>query len=94
MTIKQVFSAFHTPGLHTLAVVLLAGIESGSLRPSDDLENLAWFPLEGPLPELAFEADRLIINRVHSADLEEKLPVDPDFAAKPALTFDETFKEQ
>jgi len=44
------------------------------------LPTMEWFPLAGPLPEMAFEADDFIIRRVQKTKLEERLPVDPDFA--------------
>jgi hypothetical protein len=63
-----------------LAIVLLAGVKTGELCACDDLETLDWFPLSGPLPEMAFEADEFIIRRVQKTNLEERLPVDPDFS--------------
>jgi ADP-ribose pyrophosphatase YjhB (NUDIX family) len=68
------------PRLHTLAIVLLAGVKSGELCACDDLEVLEWFSLAGPLPEMAFKADEFIIRRVQNTNLEERLPVDPDFS--------------
>ena len=56
-----------SPGLQTLAIVLLAGV-------------LQWVPLPGPLPEMAFEADEQIIARIQTNGLEEGLPVDPRYA--------------
>ena len=78
-SVINVVSNLLSPGLHTLAIVLLAGVVSGELRAGDDLEALAWAPLSGPLPEMAFEADEWIIER-YQMKLEEGLPVDPRFA--------------
>jgi 8-oxo-dGTP diphosphatase len=77
----SVVSNFLGPGLHTLAIVLLAGIVAGEPCAADDLDSLEWFPLTGPLPEMAFEADEHIIARYHQMQLEGA-PVDPDFACK------------
>lgn len=79
-SIINVVSNFLAPRLHTLAIVLLAGVETGEPCAADDLETLEWFPLSGPLPEMAFEADEFIIRRGQMTILEERLPVDPDFA--------------
>jgi 8-oxo-dGTP diphosphatase len=68
------------PTLHTLAIVLAAGVVGGELRAGDDLEALEWVPLSGPLPAMAFEADEWIIERYQKTGIEGALPVDPDFA--------------
>jgi 8-oxo-dGTP diphosphatase len=74
-SILNVVSNFLSPGLHTLAIILLAGVIAGETKAGDDLENLEWIPLSGPLPEMAFEADEWIIERYHQTKLEEGLPV-------------------
>jgi ADP-ribose pyrophosphatase YjhB (NUDIX family) len=79
LSILSVVSNFLTPRLHTLAVILLARIVNGEPKAADDLEGLAWFPLAGPLPEMAFEADQHIIERYWKTKLEGA-PVDPDYA--------------
>jgi 8-oxo-dGTP diphosphatase len=78
--ILNVVANLLSPGLHTLAIVLAAGVVGGQPRAGDDLETLQWVPLSGPLPELAFEADEWIIARYRKTGLEGTLPVDPDFA--------------
>jgi len=79
-SIINVVSNLLSPGLHTLAIVLLAGVVGGELCAGDDVEALEWVPLSGPLPEMAFEADEHIIERYQKTKVEERLPVDPDFA--------------
>jgi len=79
LSILSVVSNFLTPRLHTLAIILLARVVNGEPVAADDLEALAWFPLAGPLPEMAFEADQHIIERYWSTKLQGA-PVDPDFA--------------
>jgi len=79
-SIINIVSNFLSPKLHTLAIILRAVVKAGEPRAADDLETLEWFPLSGPLPEMAFEADEFIIRRVQKATLVEKLPVDPGFA--------------
>jgi ADP-ribose pyrophosphatase YjhB (NUDIX family) len=79
-SILNVVSNLLSPRLRTLAITLLAGVVAGELCAGDDLETLEWVPLSGPLPEMAFEADERIIERYQKTKLEERLPVDPDFA--------------
>jgi len=79
-SIINVVSNMLAPRLHTLAIILLAGVVAGELCAADDMESLEWVPLSGPLPEMAFEADEYIIERVHKTKFKEGLPVDPDFA--------------
>jgi ADP-ribose pyrophosphatase YjhB (NUDIX family) len=78
--ILNVVSNFLSPGIHTLAIILLASVKTGEPRAADDLEALDWFPLSGPLPKMAFEADEHIIRRVREINHQEILPVDPDYA--------------
>ncbi len=74
-SIISVVSNFFSPMFHTLVVVLLARILRGSPRAGDDIEAVEWFPLAGPLPEMAFLADRHIIERYWNTNLEGA-PVD------------------
>ena len=76
-TILNVVSNLLSPELHTLGIVLLAGIVGGELRAGDDLEALQWVPLTGPLPEMAFEADEQVIERYLTTKLGGGLPVYP-----------------
>ena len=80
-SILNVVSNLLSPRLHTLAIVLLAGVAAGEPCACDDLESLEWFPLSGPLPDMAFEADEHIIARVRQIALDQGLPVDLDFAS-------------
>jgi 8-oxo-dGTP diphosphatase len=75
-SILSVVSNFLSPSLHTLVIVLLATPCGGELRAGDDLAELSWFPLGGKLPEMAFEADRHIVERF-AADRLAGAPVDP-----------------
>lgn len=78
-SILSVVSNFLAAELHTLVVVLEARVVGGEQTPGDDLEELAWYPLVGPFPDLAFEADRHIIDRYRLTALKG-VPVDPQFA--------------
>jgi 8-oxo-dGTP diphosphatase len=76
-SILNVASNKLTSKLHTLAIILLAGVVGGELCADDDLDTLEWVSLSDPLPEMAFEADTLIIERYRNAGREGGLPVDP-----------------
>ena len=80
-SILNVVSNLLSPRLHTLAIILLAGVFGGELCAGDDMEALEWVPLSGPLPEMAFEADEHIIERYRQTEPEWGLPVDRDFAS-------------
>lgn len=60
--ILSVVSNFLMPELHSLVIVLLAKPVGGELRAGDDITEVGWVPLSGPLPALAFAADRHIIE--------------------------------
>lgn len=76
----NVVSNFLSPRLHSLAIILRADVRGGTLAPADDLTALDWFPLDEPLPPMAFEADTYIVQR-YAATRMEGLPVDPGFAS-------------
>jgi 8-oxo-dGTP diphosphatase len=82
-SILSVVTNFLSPRLHTLVVVLLAEVLSGTAEAVSELVELGWFPLAGPLPELAFEADGHIIRRYHATGLSGA-PVDPACAGQGA----------
>ncbi len=56
-SILDVHSAFLPPAYHFLTVVLLASPCGGTVSANDDLQALAWFPLSGPWPTPAVQAD-------------------------------------
>jgi len=80
ISILSVVSNFFSPELHTLVIVLLAENVGGTLRPGDDLVALDWFPVAGPFPDFAFEADEHIIRRYHATRIPGA-PLDPDLAS-------------
>ena len=71
-----------SPGVDVLVLdnekVLLARPIGGDLRAGDDIEAVKWFPLAGPIPEMAFAADRHIIER-YSQTRFVGARVDPDY---------------
>ena len=79
ISIISVVSNFFLPDLHTLVIVLLAQKMGGSLQPGDDMVKLEWFPISGPFPSMAFEADTHIIDR-YSKTKMPGISVDHRFA--------------
>lgn len=80
--IVNVVSNFLSNRLHTLVVVLRATIRGGRLQAGDDLEALEWFPLNGDLPQMAFESDIYIIQR-YAAEAIPGIPADEGFRVVP-----------
>lgn len=62
-SILNVQSAFLPPEFHFLGIYLLADVIGGDLHPQDDLEDVNWFSLSEPLPELAFPPDVDLIQK-------------------------------
>lgn len=77
-SIVNVVSNFLSGRLHSIVVVLHASVRGGLLQAGDDLEALEWFPLEGKLPEMAFESDTYIIQR-YAAEPITGIPADESF---------------
>ncbi|WP_216829592.1 nucleotide triphosphate diphosphatase NUDT15 [Alkalihalobacterium elongatum] len=64
--IKQVYevhSNFHNPAQHTVGIWFLAEVIAGELKANDDLSEVDYFAFED-IPELAFETDGLVINKL------------------------------
>lgn len=80
--ILSVTSNFLAPQVHTVVTVLLARPLDDELLPGDDIDVVRWFAATDALPEMAFEADRHIIERYFATKLAGA-PVDPTLG-KPA----------
>ena len=78
-SILNVLSSFLSSQYHFLAVYLLARVVGGELAAGDDMEEVAWFPLSGPFPELAFVEDVDVLG-TYAKRCFEGLAVDPEFA--------------
>ena len=77
-SIINVVSSFVSPRYHFLGIYVAARVLGGELAAGDDLEEVAWFPLAGPLPEMGFQEDVGIIEMI--AQGFAGLPVDADYA--------------
>lgn len=74
--ILDVHSAFLPPRYHFLTVILLAKPVGGQLSPDDDLLALEWFPLQGPFPEAAVQADIETIQN-YARNPFDRIPLEP-----------------
>ncbi len=77
--ILSVVSNFLSPAIHTVVTVLLARPVGGELMAGDDIDLVRWSQVDEALPEMAFEADRHIIERYFATRLAGA-PVDQTYA--------------
>lgn len=68
-----------SPHLHTLVPVLTASVVGGQLNPGDDIKALTWLSKNDPFPEMAFEADKFVIEKYFKYELNG-LPIDRRFS--------------
>lgn len=64
--VYAVHSNVHNPKQHTVGIWFLGEIESGEAAASDDLDALAYFPLDDLPPDLAFPTDRLVLEQLQA----------------------------
>jgi len=80
VAILNVASSFISPGYHFFSVYLLGRVIGGDMVPGSDMGELRWFPLDQPMPVLAFEEDAMMIERIARGDICG-LPVDRRYAS-------------
>lgn len=61
-----VLSNWHNPETHTVGIWFMAAVTGGRLAPGDDLDAVAYFPLDAP-PPLAFPTDGQVIARLKAS---------------------------
>ena len=62
--VYAVHSNFHNPASHSVGIWFRGTVCSGTLRPDDDVDEVAYFALDN-LPEpLAFPTDRLVLAQL------------------------------
>lgn len=59
-----VHSNFHNAAQHTVGIWFRGHIVGGSLQAGDDLEEVAYFPLNAPPAALAFPTDQLVLDQL------------------------------
>jgi len=65
--VVAVHSNFHNPAQHTVGVWFRCEITGGELRAGDDLDRVAWFPLDAIPGPLAFPTDGLVLAQLRGA---------------------------
>ncbi len=67
--IVNVLSTHHTPERSVVGVWFEAKEVGGNLVAGDDASEAQFFPLDRPPPEMAFEADKKIIEQLKGSSL-------------------------
>lgn len=67
--VVAVHSNFHDPKRLTVGVWFAGSITGGALRPADDLDAAAFFPLDHPPHPLAFPTDALVLVELQAGKL-------------------------
>jgi ADP-ribose pyrophosphatase YjhB (NUDIX family) len=75
ISILNVTDSIFPPDQHFLNIYLLARVIGGQLWADDDMDEIRWFPLIGPLPEMAFQEDVDIIEHYRKAS-DQFLPIE------------------
>ena len=58
-----VLSNFHNPEVHSVGIWFFVTVIGGALCPGDDIDQVAYFPLES-VPALAFPTDAQVIEKL------------------------------
>jgi 8-oxo-dGTP diphosphatase len=56
-SILNVVSSFYSPDFHFLGLYFSAEVTGGELKSTDDMDDVSWYPLAGPLPDMAYAED-------------------------------------
>ncbi len=62
--VYAVHSNFHQPAMHSVGIWFRGTVIGGTLRPDDDLEEVAYVSLRCPPDNLAFPTDRLVLAQL------------------------------
>lgn len=84
-SILNVVSCFIAPQFHFLGIYVAADVVGGELRAGDDLHDVAWFPLSGPLPESVFEEDACAIEAYAAGRMGVAVETEPVLSPLPAI---------
>jgi len=80
-SILNVISSFFSPSFHFLVIYVEAHIVAGEPVAGDDLDEVKWFPVSGPLPEMAFQEDIDMLD-MHARKELVGLPIDSRYACQ------------
>ncbi|HWR38776.1 MAG TPA: NUDIX hydrolase [Patescibacteria group bacterium] len=69
--VYTVLSNFHNPASHTVGIWFMARATGGCLNAGDDLDRVAYFPLD-QLPPLAFPTDVQVTDQLRRANADNK----------------------
>ena len=62
--VYAVHSNFHNPASHSVGIWFRGTVLSGTLRPDDDVDQVAYMPLQHMPDNLAFPTDRLVLAQL------------------------------
>ncbi len=62
--VYAVHSNFHDPASHSVGIWFMGSVLDGALRAADDVDEVAWVPLNEVPGNMAFPTDRLVIERL------------------------------
>jgi ADP-ribose pyrophosphatase YjhB (NUDIX family) len=62
--VYTVHSNFHNPTMHSVGIWFRGTVLGGTLRPADDLDDVAYVPLRRLPDNLAFPTDRLVLEQL------------------------------
>ena len=62
--VYAVHSNFHNPASHSVGIWFRGTVRSGTLRPDDDVDQVAYMPLHNLPDNLAFPTDRLVLAQL------------------------------
>lgn len=74
--VYAVRSNFHNPTQHTVGIWFLGEVLGGEPRAADDLDALAFFPLDALPDHLAFPTDRLVLDQLGAEGDEPQMNAD------------------
>jgi ADP-ribose pyrophosphatase YjhB (NUDIX family) len=72
--VLTVHSNFHAPERLTVGIWFAGRVVGGALKPGDDLEQVAFYPLRAPPEPMAFPTDALVLMELQTG----KAPRIPD----------------
>ncbi|WP_316568804.1 NUDIX hydrolase [Neobacillus sp. YIM B06451] len=80
-SVLNVVTNYISPSLHTIAIVLLAKVVSGEMKPNDDLKVLEWYSFNSgsEIPDMAFDSEKFIIEHIDNLK-KSTIPIDITFS--------------